>query len=528
MEIVPDKKIILSPSQDKIINELPIILQKFNMVVIKGDLLTGKKFLIQEFINRHVNNVERFDICLWASSLKTNISNQHLVSYLNSLLTKLTSHNNNNNKNNKKRKLSSKDLLEQYEYMENDKIDLIYIENFNKIVDVLCDANSELRFLLPLVFKDFVSKLPSNVKIIITTNICCLPEGTHWCIELENNSDDIIFILQKYVLDNIITNDIAQNIFNTCKNVSIGKLVFALNYAELYKDSCDIEKYIKQGLNTFSGTSVEVKKDVPNPDINNDLIGLENIIEELNISILTPLKHGLKEIPIQKGILLCGPPGTGKTSIGRWLAHQIDGKFYLLGGEGIINGEMLIRSLEKIMRQAKLNAPAVIFIDDGDILFDHDDTYRAFLTMLDGIENNKRNNICVILTCMNMRKIPSSLLRGGRLELTIFTNLPTKNHIEKILYQSINKIAKSLNLNNILNQVNDDFIKTIATKMIGWNCADIQRSVQDVFRLILYGKPENLLELFNISIKKIQTQYEFCGKCESTNQEYQPYQSYIN
>src|SRR5690606_38413996 len=113
--------------------------------------------------------------------------------------------------------------------------------------------------------------------------------------------------------------------------------------------------------------------------------------------------------------------------------------------EAGINGSSLIEMFQCTIRKARENAPAVVFIDDGDMLFDHDDTYRAFLTILDGIETNKRHDVCVILTCMNMRKVPASLIRGGRLEMSLITRLPDRKKIQVLLERSLKKMSSILN-----------------------------------------------------------------------------------
>ena len=109
-----------------------------------------------------------------------------------------------------------------------------------------------------------------------------------------------------------------------------------------------------------------------------------------------------------------------------------------------VRGSTLIESFEDTLKKAQENAPAVIFIDDVDTLFTNDDTYRAFLTLLDGMDNAKRTNVCIIVTCMNLGNIPASLLRGGRLEMCLFTKLPTTEHIQRMVRRGLEKITKTV------------------------------------------------------------------------------------
>jgi len=280
---------------------------------------------------------------------------------------------------------------------------------------------------------------------------------------------------------------------------------------EIRNESALLETY-RKALSRFSGSTVDVDRDIPNPIPEDDLVGVEDIMEEITTSIITPMQLNIPGISIKKGILLCGPPGTGKTSIGRWLAHKIKGKFYSISGDIGINGPDLVDAFQTTIRRAHDNAPAVIFIDDGDSLFDQDDTYRAFLMILDGIEANKRKDVCIILTCMNMRRVPASLLRGGRLEMALITRLPDHDKIQIILERALKKML------TILSEYKADTISTIssclmekrfifnlALKMTGWNCADIQRCVNDVSRLIISNKGTDLNILFDKCVRQIKT-----------------------
>lgn len=364
---------------------------------------------------------------------------------------------------------------------------IIYIRHYNRVADVLTDCYAKVRFLLPLVLKTFSEKMPQDIRIVITTQGCMLPEGLHWCVDLNTTRQDMEHILRPFL--GIISQAEFQYIMKISKTVPVGRMLYCLRYAiamtrnepsrvsepklenssmsseasvlrgllnamtinnddskmqsDTFSQNIFIEAY-RKALGKFSGSTVDIDKDVPKPIPEDDLVGIEDIIDEITTSIINPMMLAIPGIPLKKGLLLCGPPGTGKTSIGRWLAHQIKGKFYLIGGEAGINGPSLVDTFQTTVKRARDNASAVVFIDDGDVLFEHDDTYRAFLTILDGIETNKRNDVCVILTCMNMRNVPASLLRGGRLEMALVTRLPDTKKIQIILERSLEKMKNTL------------------------------------------------------------------------------------
>lgn len=244
---------------------------------------------------------------------------------------------------------------------------------------------------------------------------------------------------------------------------------------------------------------------------------MEEILEEIRINILKPMELNHPDVSIKKGIVLCGSPGTGKTSIGRWLAHQLKGKFYLIGGEDGVSGQNLVDTFSTTITLASKNAPAVVFIDDVDVLFGHDDTYRAFLTILDGLSDKLRDGVCVIVTVMNSRNIPASLLRGGRLEMCLSVKLPTKETIMTILkvgWEKIKRVLGELKFPSHHLIFNSEVCQSLAVKMSGWNCADINRCIDDVLRIITGGSTETLDKIFEKCIRQIRVQYERCGKTE--------------
>jgi hypothetical protein len=424
----------------------------------------------------------------------------------------------------------------------NKRSGIIYFRYYNQVADVLTDCYAKLRFLLPLVLRRFADSIPDNVKILITSRGYVLPEGIHWCVDLETTRKDMEYILKPFCDSGVFTPDELQYIMKISKIVSVGRILYCIKYATAMS-RCSTKKlslnnnfveFYKTALSKFSESTIDIDKDVPLPDPDNDLIGVDDILDEITTSVINPMRLCIPGIHIKKGLLLCGPPGTGKTSIGRWLAHQIKGKFYLIGGEVGVNGCPLIKTFQNTIRKAKENAPSVVFIDDGDVLFDHDDTYRAFLTILDGVDANTRSDICVILTCMNMRKVPSSLIRGGRLEMTLMTRLPDNKKIQTIIEKSLNKMSDILNgydhvlYQNLSNHINRELIENLSHKMSGWNCADIHRCVNDVSRMIISKKGTNLPHLFDICIRRIREQYKLCGVCESTNIDFRPYDTYIS
>ena len=137
------------------------------------------------------------------------------------------------------------------------------------------------------------------------------------------------------------------------------------------------------------------------------------MLEALEAHVIMPLENaevsqelGLKP---KRGVLLAGPPGTGKTTIGRALARRLKSKFFLLDGTVISGTPDFFPRVQRIFEAAKQNAPCIIFIDDSDVIFESgNDTglYRYLLTMLDGLESASAGRICLMMTAMDVGNLP--------------------------------------------------------------------------------------------------------------------------
>lgn len=177
------------------------------------------------------------------------------------------------------------------------------------------------------------------------------------------------------------------------------------------------------------------------------LPGAEHITSKLETHVVLPLEHRklAQELDLKpkRGVLLYGPPGTGKTSIGRALAHRMKGKFFLIDGSIVTEPPgPFFAKLAQVIREAKESAPSVLFIDDADVLFDivHiSGLARYLLTLLDGLQSESASHICVMMTAMDVRKVPEALLRSGRVELWLETRAPVGADRGRVLQRWLGK-----------------------------------------------------------------------------------------
>lgn len=204
------------------------------------------------------------------------------------------------------------------------------------------------------------------------------------------------------------------------------------------KDRVDTERFIDYLRSHDLVSNVELEE-VRMVNLK-DLKGVESLVRELEAKVALPFENDalaaeLKLKP-KRGVLLAGPPGTGKTTIGRALAHRLKSRFFLIDGTMVSGSDSFYEDVQKIFEAAKRNAPAVVFIDDADVIFENDGDrglYRYLLTVLDGLESESAARVCVMMTAMNAGVLPAAMLRSGRVELWLETRLPDASARASIL-----------------------------------------------------------------------------------------------
>lgn len=222
-----------------------------------------------------------------------------------------------------------------------------------------------------------------------------------------------------------------------------------------------------------------------------DLKGVDDVIRALDAKIAFPLEQHRVAAEFQlkpkRGVLLAGPPGTGKTTIGRALAHRLKSKFFLIDGTVIAGTDNFYCEIRKVFEAAKRNAPSIIFIDDADVIFEGDckaGIYRYLLTMLDGLENASAKRICVMMTAMEVSSLPAALVRSGRIELWLQTRLPDQAARKSIFSERISALPAPFC------SVDTEMLARSSRGLTG---ADINAAVEDAKLLCAYDWAQGIV-----------------------------------
>ena len=225
-----------------------------------------------------------------------------------------------------------------------------------------------------------------------------------------------------------------------------------------------------------------------NPDSNKvtfkDVAGLDEEkeeVQELIDFLKEPKKFQRLGARIPKGVLLVGPPGTGKTLLAKAVAGEANVPFYFISGSDFVElfvgvGASRVRDMFK---QAKHNAPCLIFIDEIDAVGrqrgsgiggGHDEreqTLNQLLTEMDGFGANE--GIIIIAATNRPDVLDPALLRPGRFDRQVTVNLPDKKGREEILaVHARNKIFED----NIT-------LSNIAARTVGFSGADLENLLNE-------------------------------------------------
>ena len=188
----------------------------------------------------------------------------------------------------------------------------------------------------------------------------------------------------------------------------------------------------------------------------------ENLTEVVNY-LHDPSKYQEIGASMPKGILLVGPPGTGKTMLAKAVAGEANVPFFSMSGSEFV--EMFVgmgaSKVRDLFKQAKEKAPCIVFIDEIDAIGqkrsggqyggndEREQTLNQLLTEMDGFESN--NGVIILAATNRPESLDPALTRPGRFDRRVPVELPDLKGREAILQVHAKKIkvAEDVDFNKI-------------------------------------------------------------------------------
>ncbi len=207
-----------------------------------------------------------------------------------------------------------------------------------------------------------------------------------------------------------------------------------------------------------------------------------------------------------KGILLVGPPGTGKTMLAKAVAGEANVPFFSISGSEFV--EMFVgmgaSKVRDLFKQAKEKAPCIVFIDEIDTIGkkrdggkmggndEREQTLNQLLTEMDGFEGN--NGVIILAATNRPESLDPALTRPGRFDRRVPVELPDlqgreailKVHAKKIRldgnvdFSRIARMASGASGAELANIINEAALRAVRDGRGSANQADLEESIEVV------------------------------------------------
>ena len=251
----------------------------------------------------------------------------------------------------------------------------------------------------------------------------------------------------------------------------------------------------------IKSTSGILFKDVAGEDEAKE--SLQEIVDYLH----DPAKYSQIGAKMPKGILLVGPPGTGKTMLAKAVAGESNVPFFSMSGSEFV--EMFVgmgaSKVRDLFRQAKEKAPCIVFIDEIDAIGgkrvsgniggndEREQTLNQLLTEMDGFESN--NGVVILAATNRPESLDAALLRPGRFDRRVPVELPDLKGREAILkvhaakiktadnidYEMIARMASGASGAELANIINEGALRAVRAGRDRVTQEDLEASIEVVF-----------------------------------------------
>ena len=242
----------------------------------------------------------------------------------------------------------------------------------------------------------------------------------------------------------------------------------------------------------------------------------ENLQEVVNY-LHDPSKYESIGAKMPKGILLVGPPGTGKTMLAKAVAGESNVPFFSISGSEFV--EMFVgmgaSKVRDLFKQAKEKAPCIVFIDEIDAIGqkrsggqyggndEREQTLNQLLTEMDGFEGN--TGVIILAATNRPESLDPALTRPGRFDRRVPVELPDLKGREEILkvharkvalapgidFNTVARMASGASGAELANIVNEAALRAVRSGRKSVTQADLEESIEVV--IAGYQKKNSIL-----------------------------------